>query len=267
MASKTDKKKRRKFFHSRLSIKKNGIFATYINLLIGYMDTVVLYNIFFLITGLGIITIGPGLQAMVDGYEEIIANHSEHRYRKYFVLLKKNFNAPCIFLGLLETGLLAGFCYIFIMALANYTTYGWMVVVMALCVWLFLLTIRFFAYYHLQTTRISLPTSTILKNSFYFSVGDIKSSLKVDLATAVFLLAPLFVTLFTTRPLACVPVALLIVFSGLSCSAMMAIYRPVDDIAIKDEGYDDNSDVKEDNPNLRLDLIPEKKDKNKSTKA
>lgn len=244
--------KKKGFFHARLSVKKDGPFRTYINILIGYIDTVVLMNFFFIGTSLGIVTIGPGLAAMYDVYEDIAENRNEHRYRAYFRHFKEEFNLPNVLVGLLSVLVMAGLSYAFYFFFLNVKSYIWFTIPMILSILLILYINRFLAYYFLQNSRLNLSFKSRIHNSFLLSIAYIKNLLLCDLGFAVLFLVPLIFIEY------CFPLLIVITFSSTSLSCMMSIYSVVNKYALRDIDYDP-AEIKETEPNLRLDLINNKK--------
>ena len=103
--------KEKKHFFLRNIRRDDSPFKNFISILIGYADTILLYNIFFILTSLGVITIGPGLVSMTECFNEFVGNKTEHRYRRYFQKFKKNFNFENCLLGVIFTALVALLVY------------------------------------------------------------------------------------------------------------------------------------------------------------
>jgi uncharacterized membrane protein YesL len=244
-------KEKKHFFHARLNLSRYGSFATFINILIGYIDTVVLDNFFFILTSLGIITIGPGLASLHACFEDCVANRTEHRYRAYFRHFKEAFHLPIILLGLLLTGVYAALGYGFFFFHINLATHLWLTVFLVLDVFLFFFLARFFAYFFLQYVRMELPIKTLLKNAWLLSLSHPKEMLIGDVGFALFFLIPL---VFIDRAF---PLFIAMSFTGAVLSEMMSVYKIVDSYVLKDVDEDDDGEVKETRPNLRLDLLPD----------
>ncbi len=240
------------FFHGRLSFRKYGSFPTYINILIGYIDTVLILNLFFLVTSLGIITIGPGLAAMHQVYEDIIGNRTEKRYRAYFRYFAEDFTFPIILFGLLLTAMMAGFSYGFFFFQLNFSAYPWMVVFFVLDIVVFLFLARLSAYFFTQFARMTLPFKTLFSNALRLSLGYFRNLLVCDLGFVVFFGLPL---IFVDRAF---PVFLIIGFAGTVLSCMMSVYGPVNNYVLM-EDKPDTDDVPETKATLHLDLIDTKK--------
>jgi uncharacterized membrane protein YesL len=240
--------KKKGFLHAHLNFRKDGAFMTYINILIGYLDTVVAVNFFFLLTSVGVITIGPGLEAMNEVFNDIADNRTEKRYRSYFRHFKESFNVPLIVFGLLLAGLMAGFSYAFIFAFMNLNKHSWIVSIMILSVFFMFFLSRFASYVFLQYARMKLSFKQILKNSFYLAAGYPKALVLTDLSFLICIVVPLIFIEYAF------PFLLIIGFSLLVLSSMMSVYSIVDHYVIKGE-EDEEGEPKEDKPNFRLDLI------------
>ncbi|MCH3966903.1 MAG: YesL family protein [Bacilli bacterium] len=247
-----EKKQKKSFFHARLSFKRDGPFRTYINILIGYIDSVVLMNFFFLAVSLGIITIGPGLAALYDSYEDLAENRSQKRYRGYFRHFKEEFKLGNILVGFLSTAVLAGLSYSFYFFFLNVKNQIWLTIPVVLTVLVVFFLNRFVAYFFLQNARLKLPVSTILHNSFLLSLAYIKNALICDLGFLAFFLVPLMFLEY------CIPVLAVLSFSGAALSCEMSLYSVVDKYCLKDPNLDP-AEIKEDDPHLRLDLLDQKK--------
>jgi hypothetical protein len=250
----SEPEKKRKLFHGRQSFKKYGSFSTYINLLIGYMDTVVLLNFFFILTSLGVITIGPGLLSMNQVYNDIIDNRTQHRYRAYFRYFKEDFRLSYILFGLLFVGCLCGLAYGGLFAFMNLAEHVWVASILVLVVFFMCYLSRVAAFFFLQTARMELPFKTILSNSFKLASGSLKCLALSDLSFLVLLLLPALYIQYTF------PYLIIIGFGWLVLSCMMSVYGEVDPYVLKKDD-DDGSEVKEEDVHLRLDLL-DKEEKN-----
>ena len=232
---KPEKEKKHLFFRN-LS-KSDGPFRNFISILIGYIDTILLYNIFFIVIALGIVTIGPALVSMVDCYNDFVANKTEHRYRKFFQYLKRNFNVENVILGIVLTGILAGLCYLFLFFLINTPKNQWMIVPWILAHILMIYSVCFFSFYSLMKVRINLPTKIIITNALKLALGSIKSILFVLLSFGVIFFVPLVFFEYTF------PLFILISFSATTLACMMSCYSEVDkhviympnDLEVKEE--------------------------------
>lgn len=230
-------KKEKKHLFFRSLNKNDGPFRNFISILIGYIDTILLYNIFFIITALGIVTIGPALVSMVDCYNDFVANKTEHRYRKFFQYLKRNFNVENVILGIVLTGILAGLCYLFIFFLINTPENQWMIVPWILAHILMIYSVCFFSFYSLMKVRINLPTKIIITNALKLALGSIKSILFVLLSFGIIFFVPLVFFEYTF------PLFILISFSTTTLACMMSCYSEVDkhviympnDLEVKEE--------------------------------
>lgn len=247
---KSEKEKKHLFFRNLK--RDDSPFKNFISILIGYADTVLLYNIFFIVTSLGIVTIGPSIVAMVDCFNDFVANKTEHRYRKFFQYIKRNFNVENIILGILFTGLLAGLCYLFIFFLINTPKNQWMIVPWILAHLLMIYSVCFFSFYSLMKVRMDLPTKTIIINSLKLAAGSIKSILFVLLSFAIIFFVPLIFIEYTF------PLFILISFSATILACMMSCYKEVDKYVIY---MPDDLEVKEDKKgDINFDLIDEFKE-------
>lgn len=232
---KPEKEKKHLFF--RNLNKNDGPFRNFISILIGYIDTILLYNIFFIVTALGIVTIGPALVSMVDCYNDFVANKTEHRYRKFFQYLKRNFNVENVILGIVLTGILAGLCYLFLFFLINTPKNQWMIVPWILAHILMIYSVCFFSFYSLMKVRINLPTKIIITNALKLALGSIKSILFVLLSFGIIFFVPLVFFEYTF------PLFILISFSATTLACMMSCYTEVDkhviympnDLEVKEE--------------------------------
>ena len=246
-------------FHRRLK-RSDSAFKNYISILIGYLDTVILYNFFFLGVSLGIVTIGPALVGMVDCYNEFLSNHTEHRYRLFFQKLKENFNLPNVIFGILLTGSLASFAYLFLFYATNWGSHAWIIPMWVITNVVMLYLVTSFSYYALGKVRMQLDTKTILSNSFKLAAGAIKQNLIAWFAFALFFLVPAIFYEY------CIPLLVLLSLSGCVLSMMMACYPALDPFVIlspEEEEVEENP--VEEKPNLRLDLI-DQDDKKKEEK-
>jgi hypothetical protein len=72
-----------------------------------------------------------------------------------------------------------------------------------------------------------------------------------DVGFALFFLIPL---VFIDRAF---PLFIAMSFTGAVLSEMMSVYKIVDGYVLKDVDEDDDGEVKETRPNLRLDLLPD----------
>ena len=240
--------KKRRYFHGHLSVRKYGVFATYINILIGYIETVIFYNFFFLASSVGVITIGPGLASLHWCFYDLSMNRTEKRYRLYWKHFKDSFHLPIIFFGFLMTAFWAGLIYLFYFCLLNLNTASWLIGPLILGVVLYLYSARVSAYVYLQYVRLALPFSTILKNAFLLSSGYWKNALLCDLAFLVLFNVPLFLIEY------CWSIVLVITLAWSVLSCEMSLYSVVDQYAIKDESIDP-AEPKEDEPNLKIEQM------------
>lgn len=248
-------KKKKGFFHSDLS-RTDGTLKNYFGILFGYIDTMVLYNLFFILTSLGIVTLGPSFVALNECFNDLIEGKSEHRYRKYFEKIRKNFNLANVLFGLIIISVLAGMVYLILFFWINIKNMKWMVVPFVLAVIFCALVGVFSAYYSLMKVRMSLDTSTILKNAFLLTFGDAKACLKGVLCFVSMFLLPLFFLEY------CFPLFIAIEFTLVILSLMMSLYSTVDRYVIYD--YEKMEKEKEEVlPHIRVDLADDliRKDK------
>ncbi|MDD6240057.1 MAG: DUF624 domain-containing protein [Eubacteriales bacterium] len=247
------------FFHRALR-RKDGAFKNYISILIGYIDTVILYNFFFIGVSLGIVTIGPALVGMVDCYNEFLNNHTEHRYRLFFKKFKENFNLPNVIVGLIFTGCLASIFYLFLFFSQNWGSHAWIIPLWVFANFVLLYLVTSFAFYALGKVRMQLDTKTILSNSFKLAAGSLGSSLMAGLGFAAFFLVPLIFFEY------CFPLLIVISFSGAMLSCMMAVYPALDPFVLitpEEEELEEEEYQKDEKPHLRLDLIDKQEEQKK----
>lgn len=259
MTDEKEEKKKHKLFHGSL-YKEDGPFRNYINILIGYIDTMVLYNFFFIGVSLVIITIGPALVGMNACFNDFIGNNTERRYRKFFQKFKENFSLANVLAGLLLVIVLAFCVYMALFCAQNYGHYLWLTVPWVLVHFLAIYAALVFAYYALMKVRMDLPTRTIVKNAFVLASGAVKPALMSLLSFGVLFLVPLIFLEYT------IPLFVLLEFSWVTLSMMMTVYTEVDKYVIYNPEKEEEELKKkeeEDIPHLRLDLIPEKPKKAK----
>ena len=149
MIDENEERKKKRFFHASLT-RKDSSFANYINILFGYMDTVFLYNLFFIAVSLGVVTIGPALVAMNACYNDLLQGKTDHRYRNFFRYFRENFNWPNALLGLALVAILAGCTYLVIFFATHYGKAIWLIVPWILVNFLVVYCVTFFAYYALM---------------------------------------------------------------------------------------------------------------------
>ena len=249
MIDKNEQKKKKSFFHRSLS-RKDSPFANYINILIGYADTRVIYNFFFVLVSLGIVTIGPAFVARNDCFNDFLANKTEKRYRLFFAKFKKNFNLGNVLFGLILTSLEAALGYLFVFCRINFKNNARRIAPWIASVFLQGYLAVVFSYYALRTVRRNLPTKTIVKNAFILAIGGGKSSLISLFSFVILVLLPAFFFEY------CFLLFVLIEFSWVTLSRRMADYPLVDKYVIYDpEKIEEEEHPKEPKANLRLDLI------------
>ena len=225
---KKEKKERKGFFLRNLS-KSDSPFRNFISILIGYIDNVVLYNIFFIVTSIGIVTIGPAIYAIYKGYNRIIANQTDHRYRRFFKDVKENFNLEICLMGFILALLVGGIIYMF-----NF---------------LLLYVVTFFSFYFQMKVKMDLPGKVILNNAFRLAAGSIRSIIFVLFSFAIFFLVPLIFLIFYT-----IPLFILFCFSATFLSCMMSTYSTVEKYLI----YTPEIEEKEEEiPDLKIKDIDE----------
>lgn len=248
---KIKKPKEKKHSFLRNLRRDDSPFKNFISILIGYADTVVLYNIFFLLTSLGIVTIGPGLVSIVECYNDFVGNKTEKRYRRYFKYLKKNFNLENSLLGIIFTGLIALIFYLFVFFLINTGKYSWLIAPWILANVILFYLVAFVSFYILMRIRIYLPIKTVINNSLRLAAGAIKSVIGCLVSFGVFILVP-FIFLEYAFPL-----LILISFTAAILGCTMSVYKEVDKLCIySDADLDkDLNEIEEKKANLKLDMI------------
>ena len=207
-----NKHKRNKIFHNQIH-RSDKNYKKFISIFIGYLDTVVILNIFFIITSLTIVGIGPSIISITKSYLLISENKIEKRYRTYFKNFKKYFNPLTVFFGIIVTGLLAGLFYLFIFFYINTPTSTYLVIPWILDVFLILFIVNYSSYFSLMYLKMDLDSKTILKNSLYLSIGGIKNNIFCSLSFIIIFVIPLIfiiqtfilfvVLVFSTTILAC----------------------------------------------------------------
>ena len=245
---KKEKKERKGFFLRNLS-KSDSPFRNFISILIGYIDTVVLYNIFFIVTSIGIVTIGPAIYAIYKGYNRIIANQTDHRYRRFFKDVKENFNLEICLMGFILALLVGGIIYMFIFFFINTGNNQWMIVPWVAANFLLLYMVTFFSFYFQMKVKMDLPGKVIINNAFRLAAGSIRSIIFVLFSFAIFFLVPLIFLIFYT-----IPLFVLFCFSATFLSCMMSTYSTVEKYLI----YTPEIEEKEEEiPDLKIKDIDE----------
>lgn len=252
MKNGTEKGKKKTFFHRSLS-RKDSPFSNYINLLIGYADTRLLYNFFFLAMSLSLVLIGPSFVARNECFNQFLSGKTEKRYRLFFRKVKENFSLSNVLFGLFLASGEAALGYLFVFCRINFKAADYLLAVWIAAVFLQRYLATVFAYYALRKVRRNLDSKTIIKNSLILALGSIKSDRIAGFSFIVLILVPVFFFEY------CFPLFFLIEFSWVTLSRRMAIYSTVDKYVI----YNPEEIEKEENPkepkaNLRLDLINKK---------
>lgn len=242
-------KKKKTFFHHSLS-RKDSPFANYINILIGYADSRVLYNLFFILVSLGIVTIGPAFVARTDCFNDFIGDKTEKRYRLFFKKLKENFSLPNVLFGIILTLVEAALGYLFVFCRTNFKASTYLIVPWICTVFLQGYLAVVFAFYALRKVRRDLPTKTILKNAFILAIGGGKSSILSLFSFLILMVLPLFFFEY------CFVLFILIEFSWITLSRRRSSYSLVDKYVLYNpEAIEEEEHPKEPKANLRLDLI------------
>lgn len=259
MIDENEERKKRRFFHAALT-RKDSSFANYINILFGYMDTVFLYNLFFIALSLGIVTIGPALVAMNACYNDLLQSKTDQRYRKFFRYFKENFNWANAIMGIVLVGILAGCTYLVIFFATNYGKAIWLIVPWVFVNFLAVYSVTLFAYYALMKVRMDLPTATIIRNAFLLTSGAIVPALLCLLSFGVLFVLPLVFWEY------CWPLFVLLLFAWLNLSLMMSIDKTVDQYVIVNPDSEEEKEEDHEHPHLRLDLIDDPKPNPKQKK-
>ena len=248
-----NEKKEKSHFFLRNIRRDDSPFKNFISILIGYADTILLYNIFFILTSLGIITIGPGLVSMTECFNEFVGNKTDHRYRRYFQKFKKNFNFENCLLGVIFTGFVALICYLFIFFFINTPKHVWLIAPWVLSNVFLVYLVSFTSFYILMRIRIDLPIKIVITNSLKLAAGAIKSVIFCLLSFGVMIVVPAVFFEYTF------PLFILIEFSMTTLACMMSVYSEVDKLCIySDKDLDtDLNEVEEKKANIKLDLIDE----------
>ena len=246
-------KTQNKIFHNKIN-KKDKSYKKFIAIFIGYLDTVLLLNIFFIGTCLSIVGIGPSLISMTKSFLLISENKIEKRYSTYFINFKKYFNLVNVLFGLIITSLLAGLFYLFIFFYINTPSAQYLIIPWVLDVFLILFIICFSSYFSLMYLRMDLSVKTIIKNSIYLSIGGIKNNIFCSLSFIIVFVVPLIFIIQTFA------LFITIIFSTTVLACMFSVYSLVDKYIIYPYDYE-MVEQKEDNssklnlPNSNIDEI------------
>lgn len=241
------KKKKKHFFHGYIS-SQDSYFKKYISILIGFLDTMIIDNIFFIICSIPIISIGPALLALASSILDINENKIEKRYRKYFFHFKEHFNLKIIIFGLIVSLSIASLSYTILLCYINLPNFQFLIIIWVLATFLLLYVVNFASFFILMYLKMDVDFKTVVSNSFKLSAGSIKSNLLCDLAFIVAIILPL---IFLIRAFF---ILILLSFSFTLLSCLMAVYPTVDKYLIYPyEKYFVDSKKDEDESKLNLD--------------
>lgn len=239
--------KKHSFFHQHLNFKKDGPFNTYFNILIGYIDSVIFLNLFFILTSILVFSFGPSLCAVVATYNDLANNKDEKRYRAYFKHFKEYLTIPMIIFGVLYLGFLCLAVYSSWFYFLNTQNSLWFYIPFILTLLIFLLLTVFATYLTQLYVRMDVNFKTIFKNALLLTFSKGANALLCVFSFALFFVLPFLLIEYLFL------FFIIIGFSVCILSCNMSVYSVVDKFLIKTSDEEEKGEKP-----IKTDLIDKK---------